>query len=275
MQEAPPVYPSSAMPPSATAASHACTRDLYELLSQLSDIKCLALALASGRLGGAGEHEGSSMEGSTLSPAPITPGRQAYVDGAASFAAATAATAWHGADAGFHGTQGSPPPSPNDAWAHGLGVQSGSGVDLVSAAAADAGSTAVAGADVAGLGAEAGTTSSPAGAYSSSVASPAPRSPVGGIVVSQLIHGVDQASNLGERALRLASDELGCLMLQLSDVVQDREIWVQRFLAMRELQYSCRLCEQALRLDAAYAVPAAAVGASLPPALGPALARAN
>lgn len=68
-------------------------------------------------------------------------------------------------------------------------------------------------------------------------------------VASQLVCGVDAAVSVGERALGQASAELGFLYAKLNDVSQDREVWAQRFYAMRELQASARLCEQALRLS--------------------------
>lgn len=73
------------------------------------------------------------------------------------------------------------------------------------------------------------------------------------VMVSQIREGilwdVDQASGIGERVLEEISGELGELLLHLQEAARDRDLWAQRFLASRELQYSSALFEQAARID--------------------------
>merc|ERR1712157_607806 len=67
-------------------------------------------------------------------------------------------------------------------------------------------------------------------------------------VVSQIIQGIDQAAVIGEHALKEAGTAFGELLLQLHEVSRDRELWVHRFFAARELQYSGDLCERAAQM---------------------------
>lgn len=71
------------------------------------------------------------------------------------------------------------------------------------------------------------------------------------VLVSQIIRSVDQMHSLGEQAIKETSVELNNLLGQLQEVSRDREVWVHRFLAAREIQYASALCAQAARLDQA------------------------
>jgi len=68
---------------------------------------------------------------------------------------------------------------------------------------------------------------------------------------SQIIHGVDRATSIGEQALKDIGAEMGQLILRIHEVSCDRDLWAHRFLAAKELQYSSALCAQALQLSQA------------------------
>jgi len=71
------------------------------------------------------------------------------------------------------------------------------------------------------------------------------------LIVSQIIHGVDRATSIGEQALKDIGAEMGQLILRIHEVSCDRDLWAHRFLAAKELQYSSALCAQALQLSQA------------------------
>eukprot|EP00929_Paragymnodinium_shiwhaense_P076995 TRINITY_DN39629_c0_g1_i1.p1 TRINITY_DN39629_c0_g1~~TRINITY_DN39629_c0_g1_i1.p1 ORF type:complete len:655 (-),score=102.79 TRINITY_DN39629_c0_g1_i1:141-2051(-) len=192
-------------------SAHACTKHLYELLSHLSDIKSLALALLQ-RPGARSHDEEASMQD------PLTPSR-ALAKAAATFAAAAAVES--DPQAAF---QSSPecvnPAGPGEA----LSAATAAG-PFPSAAEPPAGML------------QPRTSNVTASLYLDAV-------------VSQIIMAVDQAASIGEAALQQACEELGCLLLRLNEVSQDRELWAQRFLANRELQRAGLLCDRVLQLAA-------------------------
>jgi len=68
------------------------------------------------------------------------------------------------------------------------------------------------------------------------------------VMMSQMIvQDIDDASNLCQEARTV----VGSLISQLQGVARDRELWIHRYLAHRELLYSNTLCERALteRID--------------------------
>eukprot|EP00930_Biecheleria_cincta_P060408 TRINITY_DN46073_c0_g1_i1.p1 TRINITY_DN46073_c0_g1~~TRINITY_DN46073_c0_g1_i1.p1 ORF type:complete len:665 (+),score=95.79 TRINITY_DN46073_c0_g1_i1:38-2032(+) len=65
------------------------------------------------------------------------------------------------------------------------------------------------------------------------------------VVVTQIVHGIDRACGLSQEAC----DVLSTLLVRIHEISRDRELWIHRFLAGRELQYSSILCERALQGD--------------------------
>eukprot|EP00927_Polykrikos_kofoidii_P070951 TRINITY_DN67309_c0_g1_i1.p1 TRINITY_DN67309_c0_g1~~TRINITY_DN67309_c0_g1_i1.p1 ORF type:complete len:650 (+),score=77.77 TRINITY_DN67309_c0_g1_i1:100-2049(+) len=248
--------------------SHACTRHLYELLSRLSDLRSLAIALT------------VTGDGEALTEASLSPCAQmsaAIEDAAAKFQHVQADSA----------TETSVVEGSGDERGHGDDVD-GTADCVVGGAR---GSNVTAGANAIGVAASTETTvgvniaikpdlprsdlTVDGDGETNVLGTPSLRLPLprwsfrnecstrqrsrpslspsphpNDVVVSQVIvQGIDEAAAIGERALKEASDELGCLLLRLNEVSHDRELWAHRFLAARELQCSGMLCERAIRLD--------------------------
>jgi len=244
----------------ADVGQQACTRHIYELLSYLSDIRSLALALELPQVAAATESE--PLPTFSLTPPAAeqdSAGMRVTVD------AGLAAPSETMAAAGQAPPEPLPPPTDaattpvtNEAFATSAmsqatvpnGASTEAAVEAVSvSASATSRAVSPGGANVAGTpgtapgtGGEASTHSANAPPFMASTAQEQE-------VVSQLIQGVDQAAVAGGQALEEAGAVFSELLLRLDEVSRDREIWAQRFLAARELQYSADLCDRALRLD--------------------------
>jgi len=209
--------------PGAATGPHACTRHLYELLSHLSDVRSLALALerAAGPAAAAVEPAPEPAEPAAEPVAEVAAGQEAVALPVAGPGAAVVLVAAAAAGAAAALAQEPAAEEPGD--------------EAVRTAAA-----------VAGQEAQPQAPGRPA----SSGTAPTPGAPQeAGEVVSQIVQGVDQAVAVGGRALEQAGSAFGDLLMRLHEVSRDRELWVHRFLAVRELQYSSALCERATRLE--------------------------
>jgi len=69
------------------------------------------------------------------------------------------------------------------------------------------------------------------------------------VVMSQIIHGVDEVASIGGQVLKDVGTEFGSLVMHLHELSRERDLWAHRFLACRELQYSGALCAQAMSID--------------------------
>lgn len=63
--------------------------------------------------------------------------------------------------------------------------------------------------------------------------------------IDSLVRNIDQASDLGERVLEDVAAELNNLLRQIHELSNDRQIWADQFLALRDLQRLGELCTQA------------------------------
>lgn len=63
--------------------------------------------------------------------------------------------------------------------------------------------------------------------------------------IDPLVRDLDQASVLGERAIEDVATEVNGLIQQIHQLANDRQIWADQFLAMKDLQRLGELCSQA------------------------------
>jgi len=69
------------------------------------------------------------------------------------------------------------------------------------------------------------------------------------VVVSQIVHGIDHAASLGEHVLHDLDTQVESLVMRLDDQSRERRLWQHCFHASRELRRSGAICAHAARLD--------------------------
>lgn len=233
--------PAELLPPSlystgayAIGDSNALTRPLYELLSHLSGVRSLVLALTPASVQdsqdvpaepdspGTGEGPGFPSVPVVGLPGPVSAVGQPSADFARSLTPISSTVAMASAAAGA-----SAPYSAGELTLPGSRQVSEGAAQLRSSGGSVEAQVPIP------------LATGPAASVEAALAT--------AVVVTQIVQDIDRACGLGQEAC----DVFSTLLVRLHEISRDRELWIHRFLAGRELQYSSILCERALQGDKA------------------------